>query len=96
VYPVVTNDTASEGSFSIEHVADPSALVLVWHRGLPSAVNDTQAPAIGDPVLVRVAAKRYSVPPPEREGGAAVNVVGICPTDRTASPELEPKMEVPE
>jgi hypothetical protein len=85
-----------DDAVSIEQVADPSESVVAWHRGLPSAVNDTTEFAIGDPALRRVALKTYFVPDPESDGGDALNVVGACPTDRTTSTVLEPKSEVPE
>jgi hypothetical protein len=81
---------------SIEQVADPSVSVVDWHRGLPRAVNDTRAPTIGDPALVRVALKTYCVPVEERDGAEVVNAVGACPTASTRSTELEANSEVPE
>jgi hypothetical protein len=70
------------------HVADPVASVLVWHRGLPRAVNDTQAPRSGVPALLRVTLNTYCCPVADRAGAAAVNVVGVWPTESTVSTVL--------
>jgi hypothetical protein len=93
---VVVSDTPSAGSVSIEHVAVPIVVVCAWHRGLPSAVNETQAPATGDPVLVNLAVNTYSVPVSDRDGADTVNVLGACPTERVVSTVLDSKSEIPE
>jgi hypothetical protein len=97
---VVASERPVSGSVSTEHVADPSASVCDWHRGLPSAVKETNAPTMGDPSLVKVAVNSYCVPVPDRDGdgdGAdTLNVVGAWPTDRTVSTVLDWKSDVPE
>jgi len=40
---------------SIEHVANPAALVVATHKALPTAENHTAAPERGAPALLRVA-----------------------------------------
>jgi hypothetical protein len=97
VYPVVVNESPLNGPESMVQLATPTPLVVVWHRGLPSAVNDTDAPESGAPALVvRVALNRYCCPVPDTEGADAVKVVGACPTETTLSTVLDSKSALPE
>lgn len=92
----MVRDSVPNGLESTEQVAKPASFVFVWQRGLSEVVKDTHTSGSGVPPLVRVALNQYCWPVPERVGGDAVKVVGVCPTVRTMSTVLDWNLAVPE